>query len=277
MKIGLIQLDGKIPNLALMKLSKFYKAKGDSVFLIDLSFLDFDLYFGSKIFMGGSGYNIKEKLPNDIDILVPDYELYNKDYSIGYTSRGCVKDCNFCIVREKEGNLKEIDFKKDIKHIKYLILDNNFLANKNHIEKLKYFIDNNIKVSFTQGLDFDYVTDANALLLSIINSYDHNFKYKRLYFAFDSIKKEDIVREKLEILLKYIKPYKIMVYILVGFDSEFKDDMKRFEILRSYGVDPFIMIYNNRKDIPIIRKFARWVNKRVYKANNDFDQYKFLK
>ena len=77
----------------------------------------------------------------------------------------------------------------------------------------------------------------------------------------------------MKILLKHIKPKHIMVYVLVGFDTKFEDDMKRFEILNEFGVDPFIMIYNNRRDNKQLRDFSRWVNKRIYKVCK-FEDYK---
>ena len=76
-KIGLIQIDGKMPNLALMKLAKWHRDKGDDVRIIDLSSLGINKWYGSKIFMGGSGYDIKQTLPKDIEAQVPDYELFN--------------------------------------------------------------------------------------------------------------------------------------------------------------------------------------------------------
>jgi len=273
MKIGLIQIDGKMPNLALMKLASWHRNKGDDVRIIDLSSLRIEKWYGSKIFMGGSGYDIKQKLPKEIEAQVPDYDLFNTNYSIGFTSRGCVKDCGFCIVKEKEGNLFECDFSKDIKHSKYIIIDNNFLASSLWKDKLRFFIDNNIKVCFTQGLDFDFIDDEKALTLSKVKYYDRSFTQRRIYFAFDNPSKEKIVREKLEILLQYINPRHIMVYVLVGYNTEFSQDMFRFKVLREYNVDPFIMIYNNRKDKPILRHFARWVNKRIYKAEQDFTKY----
>ncbi len=68
MKIGLIQIDGKMPNLALMKLSKWHRDKGDDVRIIDISSLGIDKWYGSKIFMGGSGYDIKQQLPSDLQL-----------------------------------------------------------------------------------------------------------------------------------------------------------------------------------------------------------------
>ncbi len=201
-KIGLIQIDGKMPNLALMKLASWHRKKGDEVIFIDLSTLGIDKWYGSKIFMGGSGYDIKQKLPKDIEAQIPDYDLFNTDYSIGFTSRGCIRDCNFCIVKEKEGNLFECDFSKDIKHSKYIVMDNNFLASPMWKEKLQFFIDNNIKVSFTQGLDIRLIDDEKAKLLSKVKYYSLSFLERRLYFAFDDPSMESIFRRKIKILLK---------------------------------------------------------------------------
>jgi len=69
-RVGLIQIDGKMPNLALMKLASWHRSKGDDVIFVDLSTLNIESWYGSKIFMGGSGYNIKEKLPKEIEAQV---------------------------------------------------------------------------------------------------------------------------------------------------------------------------------------------------------------
>ena len=273
MKVGLIQIDGKMPNLALMKLANWHRKKGDQVRFFDLSTFQADRWYGSKIFMGGSGYDLKAKLPKDIDLQTPDYELFNTNYSIGFTSRGCVKDCSFCIVKEKEGNLIECDFAKDIKHSSFIAMDNNFLASPLWKSKLKFFIDNKIKVCFNQGLDLDFINDENALLLSKVKYYDKTFTQRRLYFTFDHPSKESSVRKGIETLLQYINPRHIMVYMLVGENTEFSQDMMRFKIIDSYGCDPYVMIFNNRKDKPILRHFARWVNKRIYKVDS-FENYK---
>ena len=275
-RVGLIQIDGKMPNLALMKLASWHRKKGDDVVFIDLSTLNINSWYGSKIFMGGSGFDLKQKLPKEIEAQVPDYDLFNTDYSMGFTSRGCIRDCDFCIVREKEGKLMECDFHKDIKHSKYIVMDNNFLASSIWKSKLKYFIDNKIKVCFTQGLDIRLIDKEKAEMLSRVKFYDKNFNKRRIYFAFDNPKDEEIFCEKMALLLEYIKPYQIMVYMLVGFNTKFVQDMNRFELLRDIGVDPYVMIYNNRKDKPKLRDFARWVNKRLYR-NINFKDYKRYK
>ena len=279
MKIGLIQVDGKEPNLALMKLAKYYEDLGHNTFFIDLSTIKADFWFGSKIFMGGSGYDIKAQLPKDIEEVIPDYAKFGLDHSIGFTSRGCIRNCEFCIVKEKEGMIKE-EGTNWIKNKKVLLLDNNFLASPNWKEKLQYFVDNKIKVCFNQGLDLRLLTDEKAEMLSKVDYRDDQFKTKRLYFAWDSIKDEQIILEKLKLLIsKGIKPIHIMVYVLVGFNSTFDEDMYRTKKLIELGVKPFIMQFmqfnSNSKKVrdPKLIDLARWINRRYYNFIK-FEDYK---
>jgi hypothetical protein len=214
--------------------------------------------------MGGSGFDIKQELPKDIDVLVPDYDLFNLNYSIGFTTRGCIRDCGFCIVREKEGDFRE-DTMSFIKHNKVLLFDNNFLASKQWKEKLQYFIDNKIKVCFNQGLDIRLITEEKACMLSKVLYYDLNFQHRRLYFAFDDLQYEESVKKGIKLLVDAgIKPDHLMFYVLVGFNTTFEQDMYRFKLLDDFGCKPFIMLYNNCKDRKL-RDFSRWVNKRYYK------------
>ena len=265
MNVGLIQVDGKLPNLALMKLSKYHKDKGDKVTLIDLSTLGIDKWYGSKIFMGGSGYDLKQKLPECIEELTPDYDLYNLDYSIGFTSRGCIRNCGFCIVREKEGYYKDEDMKW-IKHTKVILIDNNFIASDKCIEKLNYFIDNKIKVCFNQGLDIRLITKEIADVIKQVKYYDLKFNRRRLYFAWDDISYEKYVLDGIQILKDSgIRSEHLMFYILCGFNTNFEQDYYRFEVLDGFGCLPFVMLYNGTKDRKL-RLFSRWVNKRYYKV-----------
>jgi hypothetical protein len=67
----------------------------------------------------------------------------------------------------------------------------------------------------------------------------------------------------------------IMCYVLVGFDTTFAQDLHRWRVLRKdLGVYPFVMIYNNRRDDPKLRAFARWVNRRIDKVCSweDYDR-----
>lgn len=272
--IGLIQVDGLMPNLALMKLHKWAVQNGKNPIYIDLSSIKCDQWFASKVFTGGSGYELSSQLPADIEELTPDYEAFKLDHSILFTSRGCIRKCDFCIVKDKEGAYTDVQgWEQQIRHTKVIVMDNNFLASDIWKEKLNYFIDNKIKVSFNQGLDIRLIDDEKAELLSHALYYDLKFRERRLYFAFDNVKLESLFREKLQILLKYIKnPRHIMVYVLAGYkDQTFEDVQRRFEIITSYGCEPFIMLYHNRDRK--LNQYTRWVNKRIYKVNKDFNTY----
>lgn len=261
-KIGLIQVDGIMPNIALMKLSKFYKDRGFDITLIDLSTLGIKKWIASKIFIGGSGYNLKEELPAEIEEITPDYDGFRIDYSIGFTSRGCIRNCDFCIVREKEGAIREVDIKW-MNHSKVIIMDGNFLASPLWKQKLEYFIENNIKVNFNQGLDIRLINQQNAQLLLKTRSFDRKFKTRAYYFAFDDVNLKSIIERKIRILKEIgFKSKWIMFYILCGFNSSHSDDYLRFKIISDAGCIPYIMRYSN--DDKWLNNFARFVNRKYY-------------
>jgi len=242
MKVGLIQVDGKMPNLALMKLARWHREKGDDVTVLDISGLEFDRIYGSKIFMGGSGYDLKSELPREIELQVPDYQLFKTDYSIGFTSRGCIRDCGFCIVKEKEGYIREAPFDW-INHHKVVVLDNNFLASPKWKEKMEYFIRQKLKVSFNQGLDIRLINKEDASLLAKVRYYDLKFRRRRLYFAFDDPALEEVVKEKVKVLNEAGIPSKhLMFYVLVGYNTNFEQDYRRFEVLKELGCLPFMRL-----------------------------------
>lgn len=126
MKVLLIDMDSTIPNLALMKVSAYHKSKGDEV---GFHVYDPDKVYCSIIFkknkhkadglrflypdaeldIGGSGYDLHKVLPPEIESMTPDYSLYPENQSYyGFTTRGCIRHCPFCIVHDKEGKFRRI-------------------------------------------------------------------------------------------------------------------------------------------------------------------------
>jgi len=300
MNVLLIQVDGTKPNLALMKISAFHKKKHDKVFLetpeLFWAGLNPEKVYISCIFsqnrgkaegiakmfncdveVGGSGIDLPKTLSDQIEHMMPDYNLYGIKYSVGFTSRGCHRSCPWCIVPQKEGMIREhapIDEFYVPRWKKLILYDNNFLASLRWAEKLHELIARKIKVSFNQGLDIRLVDQEVAKLLHKVHYYADNFKKRRLYFSFDLPEIEPKVIQGIERLKKAdIKPHHLMFYVLVGYNTTFEQDYHRFELLDKLGVKPFIMVYNNRKDKPILRHFARWVNKRYYKVCK-FEDYK---
>jgi len=296
MRVSLVQVDGKMPNLALMKLSAFHKAQGDTVGLNlagpELIYVSCvfsknlsqaqgigTFYPNAKVILGGPGLMTPNNLPDYVDHLMPDYSLYDIKYSIGFTSRGCINECGFCIVPLLEGMFREYAEIKEFHHPdhkKLILLDNNILASKILDKKLDYIQDNDLKVSFCQGLDARLVTPKIAARLAEIKSYNFHFTKRFYYFAWDFIENEDRVLRGLQYMLDAgISPRKLMVYVLVGYNTTHEQDWYRYHKLRDLEVDPFIMKYNGRTDDKFLNHLARWVNKRIYKSC-EFHEYKPL-
>lgn len=296
MKIAVLQMDGSLPNLALMKIAAHYRSKGHEVIRNPSG--DVDKVFASVIFpqnrsramgvlklfscpceIGGSGYDTVRDLPHDVEHTMPAYDLWGIDYSMGFTSRGCIRNCEFCIVPKKEGRIRQHSPLSEFihpSHKKVLLLDNNLLASPNWKNTLADLRDRGIKVNFNQGLDIRLVNEENAGLLADIKYTSKLFNGKQIYFAFDDIKYEKAVRKGIETLLDAgIKPGYLMFYVLVDFNSTFEDDMKRYKILwDEYGVYPYIQIYNRDSRVrdPRVSGFARWVNRRIHKVAS-WDDY----
>ena len=273
MKIGLIDVDGHgFPNIALMKVSTYHKSISDSVEMATIG--NYDKVYASKLFnfsadmsslivskewiKGGTGYDIKSKLPNHIDMCQPDYSIYPMyDFSLQFFSRGCIRNCPFCVVREKEGYIKSVDpmnLNPKGKHIE--VLDNNFFANTEWKVAIDYLLKVKLPVNL-HGVDVRIMDEEQAFYL---NQLKH---MKQIHIAWD-FANMDLV-PKLKEMTKYIKPYKIMCYVLIGFNSTPEQDLYRVEKLRELGIDPFVMPFNKSNSYQ--KRFARWVNfKAIFKT-----------
>jgi len=269
-------VDGTLPNLALMKLAAFERERGNVPVLQRVP--DEMTRYASVIFTknrsrvefwqrtygfqaGGSGWDLTTNLPDEIEQMRPDYALYGVDYAMGYLSRGCIRNCSFCLVPKKEGYLRQVASIDDLVRPdceKLMLLDNNLTALPNAIDVLGELADRKLKVCFTQGLDIRLITPGIAQALAKVAYRSTNWTRKQLYFAFDDIKSEKAVRRGIGILLGAgIDPDTLAFYVLVGFDSTFAEDVERCEILRSYGVRPYVMRY---RKTPKLNALARWAN-----------------
>ena len=286
-RILLIQVDGKMPNLALMKISSYYRSKGvevgfrisnpDTVYVSCIFIKNLPqalglkgMYPDAEFYLGGPALYAPNSLSNEMDYVKPDYDLYGIDYSLGFTTRGCPNQCPFCIVPKLEGDFREyqpISLFHDPRHSKLILWDNNFLASKKLWEKLDYIEDRGLKVSLNQGLDARLITEKIAGRLADLPLMNLKFTSRCYYFSWDLVPSEAAVFRGLQRMIDAgVHPRYLMVYVLVGFNTTHDQDMYRFKKLRELGVDPFIMIYNNRRDDPWIRRLSRWVNKRIYKT-----------
>jgi len=292
-KIGLFDIDSKYHNLALMKLSTYHKRRGHKVeFYQPLWRASYDIIYCSKIFQksnkndgyinkdmvcGGSGFEYLTVLPDYIEHIRPDYSLYDLNFSLGFTTRGCIRNCKFCIVPEKEGKIKEHAEVEEFLNPKsnvVVLLDNNFLALPSHVKKLQKYIKKGWRIDFNQGLDIRLINKENAGLLAKI-------KLERMIrFAWDNIKDESKIIGGLELVIKAgIRPRNITVYVLIGYDTTFEEDLYRIQRLREIKdeqgpIKAYVMNYNNELKSRKYKNFMRWVNNPWIFKSCEWKEYK---
>jgi hypothetical protein len=295
MEIGLIDVDGhNFPNLALMKISAWHKAQGDTVEWWD-GLKYYDRVYMSKVFddtytpdmehciqagevvKGGTGYGLDGRLPMAIEHIYPDYSLYpqyTKDTAYGFLTRGCPERCGFCCVPQKEGprSIKVADVNEwwaGQKNIK--LLDPNLLACPDAVDLLHQLADTRAWIDYTQGLDARRLTRRNIEALNAT-------KTKMLHFAWDRIGNSSEVLRGLELYLKYgaIRDFrKRAVYVLTNFNTTMEQNLYRIYKLRDMGYDPYIMVYDKPNSPKEIRRLQRWVNgKQIFRSCERFEDYK---
>jgi hypothetical protein len=307
-KVLLIDVDSKIPNLALMKLSTHFKALGVTVDFIQLGYSGYPhkkepTFFANtsayqkiyasiifqhnkgmvvfddpgKVMMGGSGYCISKTLPNRIDDLQEDYSLYpNNEISYGFITRGCIRKCSFCLVPEKEGKIKFYrPISRIVRHKRTHFLDNNILAYKKCSKILKRLARKKIRCQFNQGLDIRLITKENARLLSRLN-YDGEYT-----FAFDDLKLESLITKRWKILKKVIQlDWKIRFFIYCHPDMELSDVIARAEWCREHKVKPYIMRDASCYDSPrrnFYTDFAGYCNQPAMFKNKSFRDFLLIR
>ena len=289
MRVGLIDVDShRFPNLALMKISAYHKHAGDQVEWWN-GLKRYDVVYQSKVFdatyssdmdfcinaehiiKGGTGYGLDTKLQDSVEHQYPDYELYQiEDMACGYLTRGCPRQCPFCIVSRKEGTksaqvaeLKEFwDGQKEIK-----LLDPNITACKDSEQLFEDLIASGAWIDFTQGLDVRLLTDRHAEQLN-------RMKVKLIHFAWDQY--EFQTYEK----LKRIRPMlnydhrRLIVYVLTNFSTTHEQELERVYKLRELGYDPYIMIFDKEASPRETRLLQRWCNnRRVFRTIRNFKDF----
>ena len=298
MKIRLTQIDGKLPNLALMKLSHFYKSQGHEVYFQDSvmrSFFEpeYDIVFGSAIFstsdkkiqlfrnhfpsarIGGTGSGEKwtvEQFTGEYPDLY-DYSIYpGFRHSIGFSQRGCRLRCKFCIVPEKEGKNRSVNGIGEIwrgegypKNL--LLLDNDFFGQPDWREKSEQIISGGFKVCFSQGINVRLFDREAAQVLGTMKYYDDAFERKRIYTAWDNLRDAEIFFRGIGYLTDAgIKPDEIMVYFLCNYWEKglTTDVWERFERMKEIGLRPYPMVYDIQNADAKIKAFQTWVIRRAY-------------
>ena len=300
MRIGLIDVDaesrGKVtfPNLALMKLSAWHKAKGDHVeWYSPLLSGRMDVVYMSRVFgdeytkdylfaihadrivKGGSGYAISIRngrecyckardpdLPEEVERMRPDYSIYESycgsETAYGYLTKGCPRGCPFCHVAAMQG--KQV---RTVAHLqdfwcgqKYIkLLDPNLTASADWQMHSKALADSKAYVDFTQGLDVRLMTKEK---IDVLND---GIRWSTIHFAWDDPNQD--LRKHFERVVQHLRGVRrqtVSAYVLTNFGSTHAQDIERVMFLKDLNIQPYVMIYR-KETAPIqTRKLQRYVN-----------------
>lgn len=278
-RILIIDIDSKIKNLALYKIAKYYEEKHyEVIWNYPLAKGTVEQIYVSCIFtknkekcqewegiaeIGGSGYDILKELPQDMGQIRPRINL-------GFTTRGCIRKCKFCIVPEKEGAIHiEGDLLDlwDGKSRDIVVLDNNILALPDHFRLIcKQARDNGIRLDFNQGLD-------HRLLDKDIVDELRRTRHIEYRFAFDHPSYQKTVSRAID-LLQEGGIRRCSWYVLVGFDTTIDEDLDRLNYLRSRNQNAYVQRFESCYHKKEYISLARWANQHHLFQALTWEQFK---
>lgn len=285
MNVRLTQLDGKLPNLALMKLARHHRERGDGVHFSRSPYRSmlepaYGRVYGSAIFsftaarverfrtefpgaiVGGTWNTDDSTTVEDLIGPVADHavdylDVVRADFtaSIGFTARGCRLKCKFCVVPDKEGPPKPVATVADIwrgeRYPRHLhLLDNDFFGQPRDAweARIAEIREGRFRVCFNQGINIRMVNAESAAALASILYYDDQFKARRLYTAWDNIGDEKRFFAGVETLAEHgVPPHHLMAYMLVGYDRRetWERVMYRLNRMKELGIRPYPMVFKN--------------------------------
>jgi hypothetical protein len=275
--ILLIHLDGRLPNLALMKLSAYHKSLGFTVrltrkpeLLVDAEYVFASSIFygdrsrrivdrlinhyGESISVGGSGVDLQRRLPPEVDACAPDYDLYPMlgDRAIGFITRGCPYRCDFCLVPKKEGNVRQVSDLDDLLkgRNKLILLDDNLLALPQAEAILHEMAQRKLLVNFTQTLDIRLLDEHLVTLLKEIHWSNTTFSRRVIHFSLNGLSGLDRVVRNYR-LFDFQTRDNVEFICMYDFDTTLEEDVERFAFIRSLpGAYVFVQQYQPTIDAP---------------------------
>ena len=294
--IALLAVDSTYPNLALMKISAYHKSVGDSVEWYNpfdrydrlymakvFSYTnDYDYYINNvsgEILKGGTGYDIHSLLPQEIDVMQPDYTIYpqiDDRTSYGFLTRGCPNRCKWCVVPQKEGDIHPYMDIDDITingtRPQAILMDNNILASDYGLLQIEKIIQRGYRIDFNQALDARLVTDEIAKLLAKVKW------IKRIRFGCDTAVQINYCVNAIEKICGYGYKGEFFLYCIIMDDIE--EAYQRIGFWKKYDgkalpfAQPFRDPYNTKQIIPQWQKdMARWADRKEIFKTTDFKDF----
>jgi radical SAM superfamily enzyme YgiQ (UPF0313 family) len=250
----------------------------------------------------------KANLPHKVEHWMPDYHLYDQyialktggdqklmrrdwddylRYSIGFTTRGCFRQCGFCVNR----NLDHVqrwsplsEFHDESRPYIYL-WDDNIMGAPNSVFRkvMEELIATKKPFQFRQGMDIRLMNDEKADLLNKVK-YHGDFIFAFDHYRQDDPKEARNVRETIKGLKKW-REYchkSTKLYVIVAYDYQDERDIEgtffRIKTLMEFGCLPYIMRFEKWKTAePVFRnmyvQLARWCNQPNFFKKMSFRQF----
>jgi hypothetical protein len=283
MRIRITHIDGKLPNLALMRLAHFHRQRGDEIYFAksitpQLFEPSYDRVYGSAIFSFSQSRvaQLREQFPDAIvggthntsdnttveeivgaDVDGVDYSIYpNFSASLGFTQRGCRLKCGFCVVPRKEGKNRTTNTIAQIwrgdpypRHLH--LLDNDFFGQPREQweARIEEIISGNFKVCLNQGINVRMIDEASAKAIGSIKHSNDTFDERIVYTAWDNIGDEKRFFDGVDLLEKHGTPaFRLRVYMLIGYDKRetWERVLYRFDKMAARLIRPYPMIFGER-------------------------------
>lgn len=310
MKTLLVDIDGKLPNLALMKLSTWHKQQGNDVYLnycespdkVYMSTLyqwnrhevEKMLQMYPEAEVGGTGWNLHKNLPDTIEACKPDYDLYTVDDILPRIRGGIATKASKIAKAEiivnagigftSRGCIRKCGFcfvppkEGDLRQV------GNISDLVNTKSNVLILLDNNITADpdiidklheiRDRGLIVDITQGIDVRLMTseIAQALSEVKHLRSIHYAWDLMSFERQVIDGIKVFSQQVKVYKHLCFILTGYDTSFEEDMYRFKRLDELGIAPYVMPYNKKYPDAKHHYFTRWVNSKIYKVCS-FEDY----
>lgn len=287
MRVGVVAVDSLIPNVALMRISAWHKAAGDTVEVAAPLWGEYDRVYRSKVFTftpddptpwdcevvsGGTGYSLDSVAPCP-ETIYPDYALFDCKPAMGRLTRGCIRRCPWCVVWRQDGTVRQVadldDFLHDQEQVR--LLDDNLTALPELFVQTCEILGERGTETWFDGLDIRLMDERMARALAGVNLWGKTVGRAR--FAFDHPDHEAGVRRGIKALKAGGFPlYKATFYVLIGAGTTEAEDLQRVRLLEDLGVDSFVMPFD--KTDPYQRRFARWCNRKAIFRSTEWQDFR---